>query len=122
MTALRLRAVSDLPRRGPGYGWEDLTQLVVPERVIRLVSTTKAGALEELVACAERTSGLSPHETEELRASVAEREEAVNTQLAPGWAVPHGRIEGLGEPLLVIGRSTRGIPHGPSELGPVVSF
>ena len=119
MTALHLRAVSDLPPPSEGFGWTDVVRLVVPERVIRLAATTKEGAIEELLACAARTARLTGDEVDELRASVGEREDAVNTQLAPGWAVPHGRVEALEEPLLVIGRSTRGLTYGPSELGPV---
>ena len=100
-------------------GWDDFARLVVSEQLIELRSTDKAGALEELLGVVSRTAHLSRESRRELADSIAEREEELNTQLAPGWAVPHGRISDLAEPLLVIGQSVRGIPYGPSDMGKV---
>ena len=109
------------PRLDPAWkahpGAADLARLIVPERLVELSHTAKAAAFDELIDCLVRTANLSPDDRHELEGSIDERESEVNTQLAPGWAVPHGRLTTLDEPLLVVGRSTRGIPYGPSDMG-----
>jgi DNA integrity scanning protein DisA with diadenylate cyclase activity/mannitol/fructose-specific phosphotransferase system IIA component (Ntr-type) len=112
-------ASAPTPPRNGSAGWTDLARLVVPERMVRLASTDKESAIGELLDCVGRTAPLSAEDLRTLTTSVLERERDLNTQLAPGWAVPHGRLATLAQPLLVVGRSAKGLAYGPPGLGRV---
>lgn len=120
VAATRRRQSTRAPAKSAHPSTTDLARLIVPSRLVELSSTDKGSAFDELIECLVATASLSPGARRELEASIKEREGELNTQLAPGWAVPHGRVTALTEPLLVVGRSVRGIQYGPpSELGPV---
>lgn len=80
---------------------------------IALPANTKASALRELVALAERTGLL--YDRDGLLGAIQQREELCSTALPNGVAIPHPRQPmpyASAEPLICAARSTRGIPFG----------
>ncbi|HTG81809.1 MAG TPA: PTS sugar transporter subunit IIA [Geobacteraceae bacterium] len=82
--------------------------LLQAEDIIPAVSAdTKEGVLRELAAKAvERHSGL---DREELLKILLERERLGSTGIGDGIAIPHGKLKRLARPVLVFGRSLKGI-------------
>ncbi len=79
-----------------------LSVLVRPATSPSLRSKTRSDAIKELC------DGFG-HDGERYAAAVLEREELTGTGEGGGVAFPHARIAGLGQPLLVVGRSVAGI-------------
>ncbi|MFH1135185.1 MAG: cation:proton antiporter [Pseudomonadota bacterium] len=71
-----------------------------------LKATSRREAIGELCLAAARDSGL---DQALLEAAVWEREETQGTGLGNGLAIPHARLDGLSEPLLVVGFSEQGL-------------
>jgi diadenylate cyclase len=95
---------------------ELLTHLT-PERIVSLRSREKAGALSELVDCACRTTrGLDPSRANE---AVLAREAIVSSWVARGVAIPHGRLPGLSDFVVVVGRSEAGVDYDAPDGHPV---
>ncbi|MBD3243284.1 MAG: PTS sugar transporter subunit IIA, partial [Chitinivibrionales bacterium] len=69
-------------------------------------------ALHELSVTAAHAVQRSPEEVYEVARS---REEAMTTALEQGIAIPHARLEGLAEPVVVYGRSRQGIDWNSSD-------
>lgn len=80
-----------------------LRPAVIPE----LASTSRQSAIEEL--CLVVAGHGQATDAETLSAAVREREELMGTGLGSGLAVPHARLAHLTKPVLVFGRSVRGI-------------
>lgn len=75
--------------------------------VIGLQTTSKDETLRELSAAAARlVPGL---DGERVHRALVQRESVGATSIGGGVALPHARVEGIGEPLLVLGRSAKGI-------------
>lgn len=75
--------------------------------VIRLQTTTKDEALRELSAAAARlVPGL---DGECVYRALVQRESVGATSLGSGVALPHAKVEGVGDLLLVLGCSAAGI-------------
>lgn len=82
--------------------------LLQPEDIIpELSAETKEEVLNELAAkVAERHPGL---DREELVKILLERERLGSTGIGDGIAIPHGKLKRLERPVLVFGRSLKGV-------------
>lgn len=74
--------------------------------VSRLKAVTRKDAIEELAQVASSVTGL---DADTINAAVWQREQTMSTGIGHGLAVPHGRIEGLAKPQLIVGVSPPGI-------------
>ena len=87
------------------------------ERIVLVKSREKQEALGELVEAACRTTpGL---DAGKVREAVWAREAIVSSWVAPGVAIPHGRLPGLPDFVVVIGRSQAGVQYDAADGGPV---
>lgn len=85
-----------------------------------LVSTTKDEVLKELVAkLAVRHSAI---DREEVFSLLLERELLGSTGIGGGIAIPHAKLRIGGTPLVVFGRSTKGITYDALDGKPVTLF
>jgi nitrogen PTS system EIIA component len=90
--------------------------LIIPE----LSATTKKEALRELAAAAvEQAPHLDP---DQLSAILEAREELGSTGIGDGVAIPHGKVPGLKEVLVVLGRSSKGVPFAAPDGRPIHLF
>jgi PTS system nitrogen regulatory IIA component len=81
--------------------------LKLPAIIAELRATTKAGALAEL---ATHMAGLEPGvEAEQLRRVLEERELLASTAIGDGIAIPHGKLDSIGQLAGVLGRSKAGL-------------
>ena len=79
-------------------------QLILPD----LTGTTKQQVMEELV---EHLATVQPGiNAGELLKALLEREKLGSTGIGNGIAIPHGKLGGLSDIILVFARSTAGIP------------
>lgn len=74
--------------------------------VSRLKAVTRRDAISELSKVAESVTGI---DADTINNAVWEREQTMSTGIGNGVAVPHGRIEGLAKPQLIVGVSPPGI-------------
>lgn len=72
-----------------------------------LASSTRLEAIRELAGVAAQVSGRS---TDEISQRAWEREQTVATGIGHGVAIPHARLSGLREAVVVAGKSEGGIP------------
>jgi Kef-type K+ transport system membrane component KefB/mannitol/fructose-specific phosphotransferase system IIA component (Ntr-type) len=75
------------------------------ERVIRLDDTSFAGALDQLLAAALP----DPRRAATLRDLLVASEREFSNELIPGVVLPHARIPGLQDSILLVGVSGRGV-------------
>ncbi len=75
--------------------------------ILDMKAATKEAALRELAGVAATLCGRFTEET--LYNGLLERETVGSTGVGNGVAIPHGKIEGLDEILLCLGRSRTGI-------------
>jgi PTS system nitrogen regulatory IIA component len=88
-------------------------QLILPN----LVGTTKQNIIEEVVEhLAKVQKGI--HAGELLKA-LLEREKLGSTGIGNGIAIPHGKLGGLSDIILVFARSTAGVPFEAIDGKPV---
>lgn len=93
-----------LDRRAPVC----VADYIRPESVVaHLGAATRIDAIEELLAKAPDI--LSDGARAEILASMTHREEDFSTALERGLAVPHARVKGVREPVLMFGRSAGGL-------------
>lgn len=79
-------------------------QLILPD----LAGTTKQQVMEELV---EHLATVQPGiNAGELLKALLEREKLGSTGIGNGIAIPHGKLAGLSDIILVFARSTAGVP------------
>ena len=74
--------------------------------ISRLKAVTRRDAIAELAQAAQTVTGL---DADLISQTVWEREQTMSTGVGNGVAVPHGRIEGLTKPQLIVGVSPPGI-------------
>ena len=74
--------------------------------IARMTARTRSEAIDQLC---ERAAEFVDFDKAALNRAVLAREAVVPTGLANGIAVPHARLPGLQEPLLVVGRDLEGI-------------
>jgi diadenylate cyclase len=95
----------------------DFREYLDADGIVFLRSRSKHAALQELVeAACGPASGLDPAAA--FRA-VWEREAVVSSWVAPGIAIPHGRLSALTRPRVAIGRSLRGVDFEAVDGNPV---
>ena len=86
-------------------------------RVIELAATTKDAALVELVDAARGADSVTDGDA--LLSAVREREAKLSTGIGLGIAVPHARIDGVSEFVVVVGRHKKGLEFGSIDGRPV---
>ncbi len=74
--------------------------------LIQMQANTPTEAITELTQRGAELTGLN---AETIAQTALEREEAMNTGLPLGLAVPHARLDGLAKPCMIIGRSMIGV-------------
>ncbi len=90
--------------------------LVLPE----LASKSKADVLEELIApLGKKFSGFDLPKAHKV---LLEREYLGTTGIGDGVAIPHGKLEHLGDIVLVVGRSTSGVNFEALDFKPCSIF
>lgn len=77
------------------------------EHVVILTGATKVDALNELVSAAN--DFIESIGTEELARAVWEREKMMSTGIGQGLGIPHVRLPGLDDAVMVVGVSQAGI-------------
>lgn len=79
-----------------------LSDLLTPDRIrIPLAATSKDGLLVELVDLITATAPTAA--ASDLLHAIREREEVLSTGIGNGVAIPHGRVEGVEDLVLVAG-------------------
>ena len=75
-----------------------------------VVMQPKATTVDEIIdELSERASDLADLEHDRVRDLVIQRERLMHTGLPGGLAVPHARVTDLAKPIMIVGRSERGI-------------
>lgn len=101
----------DLARNGRGV---ILADALSPGRIVLdLQAASMPEAIQQLVARIPRRE--LPMDAPTIIRVVQEREQTMPTYLGQGLAIPHGRLEGLDQPILAFARSAEGIPLGNSN-------
>lgn len=92
------------------------TDLIVKD----LEASTKIGVIEELI---EKILPMRPDmDGGSLFDVLIERERLGSTGIGCGIAIPHALLDGLGEPVIIFGRSRTGIPFEAQDGMPVHIF
>ncbi len=84
----------------------DFLNYINVDRIIKIKSTTKHDALDEMISYA-CTQCAVPEGI--MKDAVWERENKISTGVGHGLAVPHVRLTNFGEPLALLGISEEGI-------------
>lgn len=74
--------------------------------VCNLTAYDKQGVISELGEKLARLSGIAPNEITRV---LMEREDMGSTGIGSGIGIPHGKVEGLSEPLMAFGLSSEGV-------------
>jgi PTS system nitrogen regulatory IIA component len=85
----------------------NLSECLVPERVVVLASKTKRGVLAELVKALAESASVP--EAGELEEAIWRRERLMSTGIGLGLAVPHVRLDGVERPAAAIGVQPEGV-------------
>jgi len=95
-----------------------LANYLTPERVKILTGRAKAEVLDELIAL---SCECFPHvDRDVLQKAIAHRESLMSTGIGQGLAVPHARLSGVTEPMVVVGISKDGVQGYDSLDGGVI--
>lgn len=86
----------------------------------KLHATTREGVIREMVAHLKETGRID--DADALVEILLDRETLGSTGIGHGVAIPHGRLSGLGEILLVFGRSPEGVDFDAHDGEPVKIF
>jgi len=86
----------------------------------RLNATTREGVIDEMVAHLKESGKID--DSEGLVNILLDREMLGSTGIGHGVAIPHGRLSGLNEILLVFGRSPEGVDFDAHDGEPVNLF
>jgi len=90
--------------------------LILPE----LVGTTKQHVIEEVV---RHLASVQPHvNADELLKALLEREKLGSTGIGNGIAIPHGKLGGISDIILVCARSSAGVPFEAIDGKPIHLF
>ncbi|MEJ6718798.1 MAG: mannitol/fructose-specific phosphotransferase system IIA component (Ntr-type) [Akkermansiaceae bacterium] len=97
----------------------DLRQLVTPECVIlELAETDHEEVVLEMIGHLCKIGKVPSGDCYCFGNAVLERESHVGTGLGSGVAIPHARVKGLKETLVVFGRSTEGVDFDSPDNAP----
>src|SRR6185369_13266980 len=94
-----------------------MPQLRKESIILEMKATSKEGALRELAALAAVQCGRFTQEV--LYNVLLEREAIGSTGVGNGVAIPHGKVDGLEDILLCLGRSREGINFDAIDNRPV---
>lgn len=72
---------------------KSLSRLLTPERIVKLGSPTKEGALLKLVEAIGATTEIPS--VEEVHKAIIDRENLVSTGFGHGLAIPHAKLPGI---------------------------
>jgi PTS system nitrogen regulatory IIA component len=86
----------------------------------RLHASTREGVIDEMVAHLKESGKIE--DPEGLVSILLDREMLGSTGIGHGVAIPHGRLKGLDEILLVFGRSPEGVEFDAHDGAPVNLF
>ncbi len=86
----------------------------------KLHASSREGVIKEMVAHLKDSGKID--DPEGLVAILLDREMLGSTGIGHGVAIPHGRLSGLNEILLVFGRSPEGVDFDAHDGGPVNLF
>ncbi len=95
----------------------DIRNYLSPERVIDLKSTSKDGAIMELVALSADSTAVE--DAEKLQEAIFEREGIMSTGIGLGIAIPHAKIPSVKDFVVAIGRTRAGIDFNALDQKPV---
>ncbi len=86
-----------------------LADALTPERVIfELSARSMNEAIETIISQIPRQS--LPGDPRKIVQAVRQREQVMNTYLGSGLAIPHCRLDGIEQPVLIFARSDEGVP------------
>ncbi len=107
--------------RGDSSGADQGMQAVVESAMVleTLEAATKDDAIDEILAAVVAAGRLTKARATKIRKKIAEREELGSTGIGNGVAVPHVKVEGVTETLMVLGRSVTGIDYDSVDGRPV---
>ncbi len=94
-----------------------LADLITPDRVVHLKSTSKDEVLEEMVD----VLALAPQvrDRKALFQAILDRESILSTGIGLGIAVPHAKIASVDRIVAALGKTSRGINYGALDDNPV---
>ena len=95
----------------------DIRNYLSPQRVIDLKSTSKDGAIMELVALSAESTAVE--DAEKLQEAIFEREGIMSTGIGLGIAIPHAKIPSVKDFVVTIGRTCGGIDFNALDQKPV---
>jgi len=95
----------------------DIRSYLSPDRVCDLTSTTKDGAILELVSLAARSPAIE--DAEKLQEAIFEREGIMSTGIGLGIAIPHAKIPSVKDFVVALGRAPKGIDFNALDQKPV---
>ena len=78
----------------------EFTKFLTPESIIQLEGGTKKAVLDEIIDFAATKCTM---DEEQLRAAIWKREKMMTTGVGQGLALPHIRVPGFPQPLVIIG-------------------
>lgn len=78
----------------------DFTEYLTPESVVALNGKTKKDVLDEIITIATTKSSI---DNDQLTEAVWKREKMMTTGIGQGLALPHVRMSGFGEPVVIVG-------------------
>ncbi len=88
----------------------DLKEFLTPKRVVKVNGSTKGAVFSKLVEVICRDV---PHTSyQEVLEQVWDREKSFVTRLSPGIAIPHARIDSIGQTVVAVGWSSKGVDYG----------
>jgi len=88
----------------------NLQQLVCPDCVIlELAESDREEVVLEMISHLAEIGKMASNDCYLFGNAVLERESHVGTGVGSGVAIPHARVKGLKEPLIVFGRSEEGV-------------
>ncbi len=88
----------------------ELQSFIQADNLVALKGRTRSEALAELCEQAGKMTSLIS--ASDILKTVLESESQVNTKIGENWAIPHARVPGLSEKLiLVVGRSIQGVAY-----------
>jgi mannitol/fructose-specific phosphotransferase system IIA component (Ntr-type) len=78
----------------------DFTEYLTAESVVVLMGKTKKDVLDEIISIATTKSSI---DSDQLTEAVWKREKMMTTGIGQGLALPHVRMSGFGEPVVIVG-------------------
>ncbi|MCD6404854.1 MAG: PTS sugar transporter subunit IIA [Planctomycetes bacterium] len=94
-----------------------IADLVTPERIVELKSTSKDDVLKEMVEVL--ASAPEVHDGDALLQAILDRESILSTGIGLGIAVPHAKIASVDNIVAALGKTKKGISYGALDDKPV---